>query len=469
MKTGLRSYLVAGAALYLIASLQGCRVKDLQESSPLVLVSVAIQSSSQSLAPGTTLQLRAIGTYSDRRPRDVTHQVVWESANHEVATVNGAGLATASTSGSTTISATMGSISGTTVLTVSPLVSIAVTPAGPSIAPGTTLRFFATGTLLNGATQDFTGFVTWDSTDKTVATISGTGVATANPEMTGTTTITAMFGGVTGQTQLTTASVTSIAVTPAASVVALGATQQFTATGTLSNTVTQDLTGFAVWSSQPAGIATINSTGLATPLKEGFATITATFGGVSGSTTLMVNAPSLVSIAVTPASQSVALGQEQQFTATGTLSDGTTEDFTASATWTSSNTHVATIAGTAGLASTLARGTTTITATLAGVTSNAATLTVVSAKLASITVTPSNPSIVIGLTRQFTATGTFTDGTSQVMTTAVTWSSSSTAVAFISNAFGTQGLATSTGTGSTTITATSGSISGSTVLTVSAL
>jgi len=82
--------------------------------------------------------------------------------------------------------------------------------------------------------------------------------------------------------------------------------------------------------------------------------------------------------------------------------------------------------------------------------------------LASIAVTPANPSMLLGNTQQFTATGTFTDGSTQNLTSSATWSSSATNVATINNA----GLATSVGIGSTTITAASGSISGQTALTV---
>src|SRR5271166_3028834 len=48
------------------------------------------------------------------------------------------------------------------------------------------------------------------------------------------------------------------------------------------------------------------------------------------------NNSGLVSIAVTPANPSIAAGKQQQFTATGTYSDGSHQDLTSSATWTSS-------------------------------------------------------------------------------------------------------------------------------------
>ncbi|MGD0169371.1 MAG: DUF3443 family protein [Smithella sp.] len=88
--------------------------------------------------------------------------------------------------------------------------------------------------------------------------------------------------------------------------------------------------------------------------------------------------------------------------------------------------------------------------------------------LASIAVTPANPGILSGAvaTIQFTATGTYSDITTKNLTTSVTWSSSNTAVATISNTSGSNGLATLLAAGQTTITASSGSITGSTLLTV---
>jgi len=86
--------------------------------------------------------------------------------------------------------------------------------------------------------------------------------------------------------------------------------------------------------------------------------------------------------------------------------------------------------------------------------------------LSSIAITPASPSIAPGTTEQFTATGTYSDYTIKNITTSVTWSSSDTTVATISNTAGSNGLVTSSGAGTTTITASLVSISGSTLLTV---
>src|SRR5581483_9671568 len=104
--------------------------------------------------------------------------------------------------------------------------------------------------------------------------------------------------------------------------------------------------------------------------------------------------------------------------------------------------------------------TSTITATVGSITGSTV-LTVTPATLQSIAVTPANPSISKGATQQFTATGTFSDNSTQVLNNAV-WSSGTVSVATINAT----GLATALATGTSTITATVGSITGSTVLTV---
>jgi len=89
-----------------------------------------------------------------------------------------------------------------------------------------------------------------------------------------------------------------------------------------------------------------------------------------------VSSPSLVSIAVTPASPTITEGGTQQFTATGTYADSSTQNLSASVIWTSSNQAAATLSNT-GLATAVAAGTTTITAE-SGDISGGTTLTVTS-------------------------------------------------------------------------------------------
>jgi hypothetical protein len=180
---------------------------------------------------------------------------------------------------------------------------------------------------------------------------------------------------------------------------------------------------------------------------------------------------SLHSIEIAPVNPSIAKDYYRQFTATGTFSDNSRQDITTAVTWSSSNTSVVIIsnaAGSNGLATAVAGGSATIRAASGGV-SGSTTCTVTDAVLISIAVAPTNSKITVGHKRQFTATGTFSDNSTQDITAAVTWSSSDTSIATISNTAGSNGLAAAAGIGSATITATAGTITGSTICTVTAI
>ena len=178
--------------------------------------------------------------------------------------------------------------------------------------------------------------------------------------------------------------------------------------------------------------------GLATAVTAGHQPHHRRSGGITPHRSLTVTAATLVSIAVTPPTPSIAQGTTQQFTATGTYTDNSTQNLTTQVTWASATTSVATISNAAAQwPGHLGRGRhhhdhrrhrrrhrRPIT------------LTVTPATLVSIAVTPPTPSIAKGSTQQFTATGTYTDNSTQNLTTQVTWASATTAVATISNAAG---------------------------------
>ncbi len=373
------------------------------------------------------------------------------------ATYSGSGTLTASTASDSFFAG-----GPSTTAPAPTLTSIAVTPANPSITKGATQQFTATGTYSDSSTANITSQVTWTSGTTSVATITSEGLATG--VATGSSTITATLGSISGNTKLTVTAptLTSIAVTPANPSITKGATQQFTATGTYSDSSTANITSQVTWTSGTTSVATITSGGLATGVATGSSTITATLGSISGTTKLTVTAPTLTSIAVTPANPSITKGATQQFTATGTYSDSSTANITSQVTWTSGTTSVATITS-GGLATGVATGSSTITATLGSISGNTK-LTVTAPTLTSIAVTPANPSITKGATQQFTATGTYSDSSTANITSQVTWTSGTTSVATITSG----GLATGVATGSSTITATLGSISGNTKLTVTA-
>jgi 6-phosphogluconolactonase (cycloisomerase 2 family) len=163
----------------------------------VTLSSIAVTPASPSVVVVLTTQLVATGSYSDGTKKDLSAQVSWASSAGTVATVTPAGLATGVAPGSTTISATMGSVVGNDTLTVTAatLTSIVITPAKPTIAPTSKpLQFTATGTYNNATTKDLTTSVAWAAAPSSVATIApSTGLAA--PVGAGTATITGTYTG----------------------------------------------------------------------------------------------------------------------------------------------------------------------------------------------------------------------------------------------------------------------------------
>ena len=121
----------------------------------------------------------------------------------------------------------------------------------------------------------------------------------------------------------------SIAVTPASPSIAVGADQQFTATGTFSDASTQNLTGTATWGSQTTGVATISAGGLAQGVSAGTSTISAVQSGITGSTVLTVT-QSQQAQTITFAALGNKTWGDPDFPVSATASSGLTVSFAAS-------------------------------------------------------------------------------------------------------------------------------------------
>jgi uncharacterized protein YjdB len=283
-------------------------------------------------------------------------------------------------------------------------------------------------------------------------------------------------------------SLTGLQITPAAGSVTIGPgqTSQFQAVGVFTEsghaTTGQNLTAKVTWQSSSNAIATISSSGLATGVSAGTATITASmngqFGPVSATSTVTVTATggvtsrTLTSLSVTPASQTVAtVGQIAQFIAVGTYSSGSplTQNLTTSVSWQSSDPLIAQVSST-GLATSTGVGQATITALATGpdgsVVSASSTIIVTSGSgartLTSLVVSPASQTVAtVGQTAQFLALATYSSGSpaTQNLTNSATWQSSAPSVATVNSS----GLVTTTGAGQATISALATASDGSVV------
>lgn len=133
-------------------------------------------------------------------------------------------------------------------------------------------------------------------------------------------------------------------------------------------------------------------------------------------------------------------------------------------TWSSSNTAVATISAPSFYGATLngvAAGSVLVTLTVDGQSTNYSVTVANTPRLTTILVTPNPAQTTYGSVANFQAQGKDQFGNSFPVGT-VTWSSSNTAVATVNSS----GVATGTGRGTATITATSGSVTGSAPLTI---
>ena len=265
---------------------------------------------------------------------------------------------------------------------------------------------------------------------------------------------------------VTSATLNSIAITPATpAALPKGATEQFTATGSYSDGSTQNLTSAVTWTSLAPFIATVNGSGLVTGTGVGSTQLTAGYQGQTAtSASFPVTGAVVASITVTLSSSSINVGATEQSSAMATYTDNSTVDVSASVTWASSSPGVATI-NSNGLASAAGTGSTTISAALNGLTGNAAlTVTAPAAvTLSTIAVTPSTASVAKGNTQQFTATGQYSDGSTQNLSMLVAWQSSVPSVATIDS----NGLATTLAGGNTQIWASYQGVSTVVTLTVS--
>jgi len=170
------------------------------------------------------------------------------------------------------------------------ITALQVTPSNASVQPGVTKQYTATATYGNNSTGDVTTQVTWSTSPTNIATINSAGLLTA--ATLGTATVKAQSGGLIASTNVTVTQKTINTISIAPLTVTLSVTGantvQFIATATYSDGTTGDVTNIATWTSLPSSVASISSTGLATALTVGTATVTATSGVTSNSATITV-------------------------------------------------------------------------------------------------------------------------------------------------------------------------------------
>lgn len=155
-----------------------------------------------------------------------------------------------------------------------------------------------------------------------------------------------------------------------------------------------------------------------------FCSCSSPFGASQGGSEFGSPAPVVLkSLQVSPSTASVALGLTQNFTLSGIFSDGSTSNLSSQTVWSVQSGSGNAAISTAGALTTMGGsvGTVTVVGSYSGQIATAQ-VTILPAAVVSIALSPTSPTIGFGSTEQFSALGTFTDGTSQDITSSGTWS-----------------------------------------------
>ena len=312
--------------------------------------SVTISLPSAELEIGRTLELSATVTPPGATNKDIS----WSSTNSSVASVSAAGLVTALSEGTTTITASADGKKGECKVSVVK-VPIMVTEVKLDKAELTLYECdeeTLTATVLPDDATDKT--VTWTSSDNSIATIESGKVKAVKK---GEATITAKAGDKTAKAKIVVLTpISGVSLNKDKLTLYIGETETLTATLTPAEATLKDPIS---WTSSDEAVATI-ADGKITTVGKGTAKITATAYGKSASCDIEVLRP-VTGISLNKTTLEIPLEKTETLTASIIPADATPRG---EITWLSSDTQIATVD--AGKVTALSMGSTTVTASLEG-------------------------------------------------------------------------------------------------------
>lgn len=273
-------------------------VLSLGSCSEPVQPTIEVTPPTAALVSGQTVQLLVTRHYPHGPVEVVTDRVSYTSSNKAAGTVNDKGLFTAGVEAGTILVRVTDPLNADTIatatfnVTAAKVDSIEITPS-PSVVlrPGVGRRLTAIAHSNNGATQDVTSSVTWESSNASVATVGQSltvyglvlPVAEGDAIITATDPVSLVQGKTTVFVRGSEPGLSAIVVSPNPGAIGIGAAKAlpFAAQGFFTDGTSRDVTKIVTWSSSNLTIATIDANGLATGLAAGDVTITAS--GASGS------------------------------------------------------------------------------------------------------------------------------------------------------------------------------------------
>jgi uncharacterized protein YjdB len=265
---------------------------------------------------------------------DAASEAVWSSSNLKVATVE-SGKVTAVGSGETTITATLDSKSVTVKVSVDTANDLSASSTYLVFDLGEIKQIILKATDPLNVIKDVEAEAEWKSSNTQVVQVSK---GTVTPVSRGKATLTATYGGKSVTIAVEVGVVQKLEVDQRFISMKTGQSVTVTLTATLSDGSTRDVTSAATWKTSAYKVADVTD-GTITAIGSGKAIVTGTFGGKAIGLPIDVNTLKYLKTDVVKVD--LAEGEEARVTATGTYADGSDEDVTIPALWTSSNSMIA--------------------------------------------------------------------------------------------------------------------------------
>jgi hypothetical protein len=344
------------------------------------------------------------------------------------------------------------------------LISIIVYSDKSSLLISEVANLIALGRYSNGLVTNISDSVVWSSADELKATISGSTAAAVGA---GAVDITASLDNISNSLTLIpfSANVTSIELNYTSLVLPSDGKANIIVSALYDNGISVDVTNLSSFAVDDIAVANLDGNEVSA-VANGATNLTVSYAGVDKNLSISITTATIISIQVTPIVASKSINETQQFLTTATLDDNTNIDITNAVTWSSSDNNILEIDAT-GIASLKGAGSVSVTATY-GAISNSVNFTVLDKTLSSLSVNLSASDIGLGISATANVIATYSDSSTEDVTSSVNFSTSDTSVAIISNNVNSKGEITSIAIGSSDITATLNSISSSATINVTA-
>ncbi|MCZ8522845.1 S-layer homology domain-containing protein [Paenibacillus caseinilyticus] len=442
------------------------------------LSEIRLEETDLQLEQGDAHPLQVLAVYSDGRTEDVTASAAYVSSKPKIVSVTAAGVLKAKTEGEAKITVTYGGKKAAAEVTVGTATSLEAleTNAPARLGKGKTHQLEVTALYDDGSEEAVTQGIKYASSRPSVVSVSSKGVLTARAE--GEAVITVSYGGISTQVELTVGplrELQSIGVDAPAQL-AIGDVKELTASALYSDGSTEELNSGVTFASSNPAVASVTSRGTLRAVALGQTDLTVTYGGKSITAHITVgdSHTTLDSLSVdVPAN--LYRGQSYSLTVTAYYADGTSQDVTDEATFSSSSTWIASVSSAGVLKAGSTSGTTNIKVSYGGLTYDASVSVSGSSYngISSLTFSPSSFSLNAGGSSYFSLTAYYNNSYNNdydydndydsVVTSSASYTSSNPSVATAD----TSGYVRGHAAGSATITASYGGTTATAYVSVS--